>query len=114
ADNLPHYDGLGYRASAGYISHLTDNFAVAVAFSAQREKNGFPDMTSWGENQLGKPNNGAPGNLNCVDQPQDPCLTDPSNTNPTVQTQTPTPWGGQTEIKLLNQDRYGVAGAAAW
>jgi len=111
ADNLPHYDGLGYRASAGYIGHLTDNFAVAVAVSAQREKNGFPDMTSWGENQCGAPNGGAPGNLSAPDQPSGVVdCSDPASRA----TQTPTPWGGQTEIKLLNQDRYGVAGAAAW
>ncbi len=107
ADNLPHYDGLGYRASAGYISHLTDNFAVAIAVSAQREKNGFPDMTSWGENQCGASTFGSPGDLNgggavnCGDAAS-------------RATQTPTPWGGQTEIKLIDQDRYGVAGAAAW
>jgi TonB-dependent receptor len=111
ADNLPHYNGLGYRASAGYISHLTDNFAIAIAASAQREKNGFPDMTSWGENQCGAPNGGAPGNLNASDQASGVVdCNDPASRA----TQTPTPWGGQTEIKLLDQDRYGLAGAASW
>ena len=36
ADNLPHYDGAGYRGSAGYITHLSDNFAIALAGSIQR------------------------------------------------------------------------------
>jgi len=111
AGNLPHYDGLGYRASAGYISHLTDNFAVAVAVSAQREKNGFPDMTSWGENQCGASTFGAPGNLNAPDQGSGVVNCGDAASRAT---QTPTPWGGQTEIKLIDQDRYGVAGAAAW
>jgi len=112
ADQLPHYDGVGYRASAAYIGHLSDNFAIAVAASVQREKNGFPDMTSWGENQFGSPEGGAPGNLNCT--PTATCQTAAANTNPSLATQTPTPWGGQTEIKELTQDRYGLAGAATW
>lgn len=107
AANLPHYDGLGFRGSAGYIGHLTDNFAIAVAGSVQREKNGFPDMTSWGENQYGAPNGGAPGDLTCSPQPA-------CGTSPSLSDQTPTPWGGQTEVKLLTQDRYGLAGAASW
>jgi TonB-dependent receptor len=112
ADQLPHYDGLGYRGSAGYIGHLSDTLAIAIAGSIQREHNGFPDMTSWGENQFGAPNGGAPGNLNCTPAPA--CSTTADNTNPSLSTQTPTPWGGQTEIKLLTQDRYGLAGAVSW
>ncbi|HWA91042.1 MAG TPA: TonB-dependent receptor [Rhizomicrobium sp.] len=111
ADKLPHYDGLGFRGSAGYISHLTDNFAIAIAGSVQREKNGFPDMTSWGENQCGAPEGGAPGNLNAADSASGVIdCSDPASRA----LQTPTPWGGQTEIKLIDQDRYGLAGAAAW
>ena len=107
ASNLPHYNGMGYRASTGYITHLSDDLAIAIAVSAQREKNGFPDLQSWGENQLGAPEGGAPGDLTCTPQPA-------CGTNPTTATQTPTPWGGQTELKLLTQDRYGLAGAATW
>lgn len=108
ANKLPHYDGVGFRGSAGYISHLTDNFAIAIAGSVQREKNGFPDMTSWGENQCGQPEGGAPGDL--VNHTAITDCDDPAQRA----NQTPTPWGGQTEIKLINQDRYGLAGAAAW
>lgn len=111
ADQLPHYDGLGYRGSAAYIAHLSDNFAIAIAGSIQREKNGFPDMTSWGENQCGAPEGGAPGNLNAPSLAAG--VVDCSNTASRA-TQTPTPWGGQVEIKELTQDRYGLASAATW
>ena len=47
---LPNYDPYGYRASAGYITHFTDDFAIAVAGSLQREKNAFSDFRSWGWN----------------------------------------------------------------
>lgn len=113
-DLLPKYDGLGFRGSAGYITHLSDDLAIAVAASFQRERNGFPDMTSWGENQFGAPNGGAPGNLACTPAPA--CAGPAGGPQPgvTLANQTPTPWGGQTEIKLLTQDRYGLAGAATW
>ena len=111
AGDLPHYDGLGFRGSAGYIGHLNDNLAVAIAGSVQREKNGFPDMTSWGENQCGASANGAPGNLNAADEASGVInCSDPASRADA----TPTPWGGQTEIKLLDQDRSGLAGAATW
>ena len=41
--DLPHYDPKGYRGSAGYVAHITDDFAISLAASVQREKNGFPD-----------------------------------------------------------------------
>ena len=55
--DLPHYNGLGYRGSAGYVGHINDDFAVSLAASVQREKNGFPDFRTFGWNtavQLGR------------------------------------------------------------
>ena len=48
--DLPHYDPKGYRGSAGYVSHITDDFAISLAASVQREKNGFPDARTFGWN----------------------------------------------------------------
>jgi hypothetical protein len=48
--DLPHYNGVGYRGSAGYIGHINDDFAVSLAGSVQREKNGFPDFRTWSWN----------------------------------------------------------------
>lgn len=103
AKDLPNYSGLGFRGSAGYITHLTDNFAVAVAASFQREKNGFPSLQSWGENSLSAPNFGAPGDL-----------SGPGGYPSGNPAGTPTPWGAQTETKELTQDREGLATAATW
>ena len=50
ANDLPHYDGTGYRGSAGYVTHISDTLAVSLAASIQREKNGFPDARTFGWN----------------------------------------------------------------
>src|ERR1700733_4280278 len=42
--DLPGYNPVGFRGSAGYVGHINDDFAVSLAASAQREKNGFPDF----------------------------------------------------------------------
>ena len=41
---------LGFRGSGGYVSHINDDFAVSLAASVQREKNGFPDFRTFGWN----------------------------------------------------------------
>lgn len=109
ANKLPNYDGLGYRGSAAYITHLTDNFAIAIAASIQREKNGYPNLSFWTEN-TNQPDTGwgDPANLDG----HHPTVVLPGSIGLTGGN--PAPWGGQTEIKELQQDRYGLAGAAEW
>jgi TonB-dependent receptor len=95
ADDLPHYDGKGYRASAGYVSHLTDTFAVALAASIQREKNGFPDARTFGWNTVDN-SGGNTGDLNGDGVPDN------------------TTWGLVTEVKEVTQDRNAITGAIGW
>lgn len=98
--DMPHYNGLGYRGSAGYIGHINDDFAVSLAGSVQREKNGFPDFRSWGWNT---PYNtgGTTGPFHTGDLNGD---GKPDNTT----------YGLNTELKEVTQDRYALAGAAGW
>ena len=112
AEKLPHYDGLGYRGSAAFITHLTDNFAIAIAASIQREKNGYPNLSFWTEN-TNQPDTlwGDPANLTGHDPTK--VVTLPNGTTG-LTGGNPAPWGGQTEIKNLQQDRYGLAGTAEW
>jgi iron complex outermembrane receptor protein len=93
--DLPHYNGLGYRGSAGYIHHINDDFAVSLAGSVQREKNGFPDFRTFSWNT---PYNsgGNTGDLNGDGKPDN------------------TTYGLVSEVKEVTQDRYAVAGGAGW
>jgi iron complex outermembrane recepter protein len=91
--NLPGYNPLGYRGSGGFVKHINDDFAVSLAGSVQREKNGFPDFRTWGWNT---PGNGSPGDLNGAGTPDS------------------TTYGLNTEVKEVTQDRYAVAGGAGW
>jgi iron complex outermembrane receptor protein len=99
---LPHYDPYGFRASGAYITHINDDFAVAIAASYQKEKNGFPDFRTFGWNtpdgsgaSTGNPD-GNTGDLNGDGVPD--------NTN----------WGLVTEVKEVTQDRRAVMGAIGW
>ena len=100
--DLPGYSPVGYRGSGGYISHINDDFAVSLAASAQREKNGFPDFRTFGWNTPA--NSGATaanpagntGDLNGDGVPDN------------------TTWGLNTEVKEVTQDRYALAGGAGW
>jgi len=96
AGGLPHYNGLGYRGSAGYVGHLNDDFAVSLAGSVQREKNGFPDFRTFSWNT---PFNAGPGNTGDLNGDGKP-----DNTT----------YGLNTEVKEVTQDRYALAGSAAW
>ncbi len=112
ADQLPHYDGLGYRGSIGFNYHISDNFAFSLAGSVQREKNGYPNLSFWTEN-TNQPDTlwGDPANLTGHDPTK--LVTLPDGTTG-LTGGNPAPWGGQTEVKNLQQDRYGLAGAAEW
>ena len=94
--DLPGYNPLGYRVSGGYIGHINDDFAVSLAASAQREKNGFPDFRTFGWDT---PANAGPGNTGDLNGDGIP-----DNTT----------WGLNTEIKEVTQDRYALAGGAGW
>jgi iron complex outermembrane receptor protein len=100
--DLPHYNGLGYRGSAGYFGHINDDLAVSLAGSVQREKNGFPDFRTWGWNTPFNSGanatlpNGNTGDLNGDGKPDN------------------TTYGLNTEVKEVTQDRYALAGAAGW
>jgi TonB-dependent receptor len=89
--DLPHYNGLGYRGSAGYVTHINDDFAISLAGSIQREKNGFPDFRTWGWNT--GPDRGDLNGDGKLDN---------------------TTWGLNTEVKEVTQDRYALAGGAGW
>jgi iron complex outermembrane recepter protein len=100
--DLPGYTPVGFRGSGGYIGHINDDFAVSVAASVQREKNGFPDFRTFGWNT---PVNsganatnpaGSTGDLNGDGVPDN------------------TTWGLNTEVKEVTQDRYALAGGAGW
>jgi iron complex outermembrane recepter protein len=102
AKGLPHYSGVGYRASGGYITHINDDFAVSLAGSAQREKNGFPDFRtfSWNTPFSSGPNPTQPTGTNTGDL----------GTGKAVNTT----YGLVTEVKEVTQDRYALAGGAGW
>jgi TonB-dependent receptor len=95
ASDLPHYDPVGFRGSAGYVGHINDDLAVSFAVSAQKEKNGFPDFRTFGWNT---PDNsgGNTGDLNGDGTPDN------------------TTWGLVTELKEVVQDRHAIAGALGW
>jgi len=112
AGKLPHYDPLGFRGSAGLNVHLTDDFAISLAMSAQREKNGYPNLSFWTEN-TNQPDTlwGDPANL--TGNAPTRIVTMPDGTTG-LTGGNPAPWGAQTEVKELQQDRYGLAGAMEW
>lgn len=112
AAKLPHYDPLGFRGSIGVNYHLSDNFAFSLAGSVQREKNGYPNLSFWTEN-TNQPDTGwgDPANLTGHDPTKVVTMPDGSLA---LTGGNPAPWGAQTEVKFLQQDRYGLAGAAEW
>jgi iron complex outermembrane recepter protein len=91
--DIPDYDPYGYRGSASFTHAVGDNFGFNLGVSVQQQKNAFPSMQGWGYND-GSIN---PGNL----------TGDFDNDG----TPNPTPWGAQTEVKKLTEDRYGISGA---
>lgn len=92
---LPHYSPWGYRGSAAYVSHLSDNFAVALGASVQKEKNGFPDFRTFGWNTP-ESTGGHTGDLNGDGVPDN------------------TTWGLVTEVKEVTQDRAAFVANAGW
>ena len=95
-DDIPGYDPLGWRGSASWVKDISDEFAINVGLSAQRQKNGFQSFQGWGYND----GTIYPGNL-----------TGDLNGDGTPD---PTPWGAQTEVKRLTEDRAGFNVALQW
>lgn len=93
--DLPGYSPVGYRGSAGFVHHLTDDFAVAIAASVQREKNATSDFRTFGWNTPFN-SGGNTGDLNGDGVPDN------------------TTWGLVSEVKEVTQDRYAVGGSAGW
>jgi len=93
---LPGYNAVGFRGSAGFVHHLTDDFAVAIAASVQREKNADSDFRTFGWNTPFNAGAGNTGDLNGDGVPDN------------------TTWGLVTEVKEVTQDRYAVGGSAGW
>jgi iron complex outermembrane recepter protein len=91
--DIPGYDPYGYRGSGSYTVSANDNLAFNLGVSVQRQKNAFPSFQGWGYNDQSIHPTDDTGDLdgNGVDNP--------------------TPWGAQTEVKKLTEDRYGVNAA---
>jgi TonB-dependent receptor len=94
--DIPNYTPWGYRGSAAYVGKVNDDFAVALGVSVQKQKNAYPSLQGWGYNDSTIRAGDNSGDLNGdghVDA---------------------TPWGAQTEVKKLDEDRFGLMGAAQW
>lgn len=101
--SLPHYNPLGYRVDAGYITHISDTLAFDVTAAVQRQKNGYPDFRTWGWNtpfnsgaSSSQPDGYNTGDLNGDGIPDD------------------TTWGLNTEVKGITEDRRAVTSTVAW
>ena len=94
--DIPDYDPYGFRGSAGITQKLGDDFGFTLGVSVQQQKNAFPSFQGWGYND---------GSIN------------PGNDTGDIDgdgADNPTPWGAQTEVKKLTEDRYGINGALGW
>ncbi|MGA7673578.1 MAG: TonB-dependent receptor [Rhizomicrobium sp.] len=110
--NLPHYDPFGFRGSVAVNYHVTDNFAFSLAASAQRQKNGFTNLIFWTED-TNQPDTGWGSPANLTGNAPTKVVTLPDGTT-ALTGGNPAPWGATTDVRLLQQDRYGLAGAAEW
>ncbi|WP_292635856.1 TonB-dependent receptor [Novosphingobium sp.] len=91
--DIPGYSGWGSRGSAQYVGKITDNLAVVVGGTFQRQKNGYNSFQGWGYNTY---------DINGEDAPT--LNGQPVNA----------PWGAQTEIKALKETRWSTTGAIQW
>ncbi|HEY2068902.1 MAG TPA: TonB-dependent receptor [Rhizomicrobium sp.] len=100
ANKLPgNYDPWGLRASGAWVDQVTSNFAIAIGGSFQREKDGYSSFQGWGYNLA--PPYASLGSSTAGDVTGDGI---PDST----------PWGAQTEISEIQQDRTSLIGAAQW
>jgi hypothetical protein len=94
--DIPDYDPYGYRGSASITQMAGDNFGFNIGVSLQQQKNAFPSFQGWGYNDGSINPGNATGDIDGDGVPN------------------PTPWGAQTEVKKLTEDRYGLNGAIGW
>jgi iron complex outermembrane receptor protein len=94
--DIPNYEPWGYRGSASYVGKLSDNLAFVVGLSVQKQKNAYPSLQGWGFND---------SSIRAGDNSGD---LDGDGTADA------TPWGAQTEIKMLDEDRVGVMTGLEW
>ncbi|MGA7710323.1 MAG: TonB-dependent receptor [Rhizomicrobium sp.] len=109
---LPHYDPVGFRGGMAFNYHLSDNFAVSLAASVQRQKNGFTNLVFWTED-TNQPDTGWGSPANITGNAPTKIVTLPDGTT-ALTGGNPAPWGATSDVRLLQQDRYGLAGAAEW
>ncbi|MDP1631699.1 MAG: TonB-dependent receptor [Caulobacter sp.] len=96
AADLPDYDPWGYRGSASWVGTVGDSLGFALGLSLQNQRNGYTSLQGWGYNDSTIRAGDASGDLN-------------GDTRLDA-----TPWGAQTEVKRLDQDRLGLMGAVEW
>src|SRR5262249_6655951 len=89
---LPGYNPWGYRTSAELVHKFNDEWAVALGASYQSQKNGYNSFQGWGYNTA---DTGGP----------------PPVRNGVV---TSVPWGAQTEVDELTENRLSFTGSAQW
>jgi TonB-dependent receptor len=112
AARYSHSSPLGWRGSLGVNYHVTDDFAFSLAASAQRQRNGYPNLSFWTEN-TNQPDTGWGDPSNLTGTNPTTVVTLPNGTTG-LTGGNPAPWGAAMEMKFLQQDRYGLAGAAEW
>ena len=94
--DIPGYDPYGFRGSGSFTDTPSDNFGFNIGVTVQQQKNAFPSFQGWGYNDGSINPGNATGDLDANGTPN------------------PTPWGAQTEVKKLTEDRYGVNTALAF
>jgi iron complex outermembrane receptor protein len=94
--DFPDYDPYGYRGSGSFTRSVGDNFAFNLGVSLQRQKNAFPSFQGWGYNDSTMRSNELTVDITNDGVPD------------------PVPWGAQTEVKKLTEDRLGVNGSIGW
>jgi TonB-dependent receptor len=88
--DFPDYDPYGWRGSGSFTKSIGDNFAFNIGVTGQKQKNGYQSFQGWGYNDG---------------------VTNPGNETGDLDgdgTPNPTPWGAQTEVKKLEQGRFGA------
>lgn len=91
--DIPDYEPYGFRGSASITQKMGDDAGFNFGVSVQQQKNAFPSFQGWGYNDGSINPGNATGDIDGDGIPN------------------PTPWGAQTEVKKLTEDRYGLNGA---
>lgn len=88
-EDIPDYNPLGNRYSAAFVHKFSDEFAVAIGASKQKQKNAYGSLQGWGfsSGDWNLDGKGAVGS---------------------------TPWGVAAEVKKLEQNREGFMTVMEW